>query len=326
MKTKQFFIFFICCITLICILQSCGDDTPSTGTNQNTGVINTTQIGTPNGPPVIASIGPSGGSLISADSSFELIIPAGALSVNTDITVQPVENFCFNGHGAAFRLTPEGQQFSQPVTLRFHYSEEVLQSTYDILMGIARQDALGHWHYFNGVSNDTVNRVISATMTQFGSAGDNNSGGGDVSFFDIAHLEPRAGNVSINNSLGLTVSYEALPGKDGELSHLPRPIGSWWVNEVQNGNNTIGTIINRQGQFATFKAPQQVPTPDIVMVGALVNTNVNYRGQVIETYLLQSRVKIKSNIYRFHLRINELADWYSFSGYPCFLSDGVDMD
>lgn len=327
MKTKFFLSFVISCITMICIFQSCGEDAPVTNNNQNTGGSNATQIGTPNGPPVTLTIGASGGSITSADSSFELIVPPGALSSSTEITVQSIENFCFNSYGDAFKLSPEGQQFGQPVTVKFHYSEEVLASTHEILMGIAQQDAVGRWHYFNSISNDTVNMVISVELTQFGYPGDNLTGGGDISFFDIAHLEPRSSSVAVNNTVGLFVSYEALPDSDGELRHLPRPIGSWWVNGVQNGDPTIGTIINRQGQSATFKAPAQVPSPDIVLAGALVNTGFNYRGRVIETYLLQSPVKILPAIVQYDLKVdmNWPDFWWGIIEYHCTYYDGADM-
>lgn len=313
--------------TVIFVISSCSDDPTNPNINQNSGEQTTTPIGTPTGTPVTAAIGSAGGTIISADSTVEVVIPAGALNSSTVITLQPIVNFCFNGHGDALRLTPEGQQFLQPVTIKFHYTDEVLSSTFDILMGIAMQDGTGRWHYFNNVTNDTINRVISLPLSQFGYPGDNSSGGGDISFFDIAHIEPRYKELNVSETAGMTVTYVALPGEsDDGLTYLPQPIQYWYVNGEINGTPTFGTIINRQGQSATYKAPAQVPSPNTVMVGALINTRFNHRGRPVESFLLQAVVKIKSNTLRFHLKINESANWFSFAGYACTLTDGVDMD
>src|SRR4030095_2956835 len=185
------------------------------------------------------------------------------------------------------------------------------------------------WHSFNDAANDTVNRVISVGITQFGLPGDNSTDGGDVLFFDIAHLMPLHADLDVSQQLILNVTYIAVPGANGggdEIFYLPKPIHSWYVNGIQNGNATVGTIINIQGQTAIYKAPAQIPSPNTVEVGALVNTRINHRGRVLEQFMLTSRITIKSSVYHFHLKINELADWYARALYPCFLTDGVDMD
>ena len=79
------------------ILQSLGDSIPAA----------TSDIGTPTGTAVSKSIGPSGGSLLSADGRIELIIPSGALSANTNIVIQPVTNNC---PGVGESLRPSAQR------------------------------------------------------------------------------------------------------------------------------------------------------------------------------------------------------------------------
>src|SRR5215471_3099429 len=51
-----------------------------------------TKIGTPIGSPVIKTIDASGGSITSPDGVLKLTIPPGALSVATNISIQPVTN------------------------------------------------------------------------------------------------------------------------------------------------------------------------------------------------------------------------------------------
>ena len=54
----------------------------------------------PNGIPVSKTIG-SGGGTVSIDGAVEIEIPAGALSADTEITIQPVTNNAPNGNGNA---------------------------------------------------------------------------------------------------------------------------------------------------------------------------------------------------------------------------------
>src|ERR1700759_5181798 len=61
-----------------------------------------TAIGTPIGSPVTKTIGASGGTIISADGRAELNIPAGALSSDLAISIQPITNECPNGVGVAY--------------------------------------------------------------------------------------------------------------------------------------------------------------------------------------------------------------------------------
>jgi ZU5 domain-containing protein len=297
----------IALITLLMtfVLFSCKDNSVTT-TNNNNGP-QPTPVGTPNGVPVTATIGASGGSMISTDSTVELIIPAGALSSNTDITIQPVTNFCWNSAGNAFRLTPEGQQFQQPVTIKFHYSDTTLAATLGDFMGIAHQDASGYWHYMHDLTNDTVNRVISAPITHFS----------DWSYWDITHLEPRETSVRVNETVNLRVTYVS-PSGDDEFVPLPLPVDQWWVSGG-------GTIISHQGQTAVYKAPAQVPSQNPVTVGVQIIHSVTYNGHHSDQFLLTSRIRIRPNTHIFDLRLNMVANWGGQAGYPCFLMDGADM-
>lgn len=96
-----------------------------------------TAVGTPVGALTSKTIGNSGGSLVSADGNAELIFPAGALSNNTDISIQAITNNAPNGVANAYRFLPEGITFLQPVTLKFHYTADDLAATLGDLMGIA---------------------------------------------------------------------------------------------------------------------------------------------------------------------------------------------
>ena len=69
-----------------------------------------TMVGIPIGIPVTKTIGPAGGA-ISIAGEVELIIPVGALSSDTEISIQPLTNNAPNGNGNAYRFGPEGTKF-----------------------------------------------------------------------------------------------------------------------------------------------------------------------------------------------------------------------
>jgi hypothetical protein len=304
------------------ILSSCGDDTVQNNTQQNTEGPQPTETGTPNGAPVSATIGSSGGSIMSSDSSIELTVPPGALNSSTEITIQPVTNFCHNGRGNAFRFTPDGLQFSQPITMRFRYSDTTLESTHGMLMGIAYQNSTGYWKYLNDITNDTVNMVISVQINDFSSSRgtDASTGGRDFSFFDIAHLEPSGASLPVNGHLTLRVRYINTT-EDEELAPLPHPIGSWWISPLTGG----GVIESHHDQIAVYKAPPNVPSQNPVTVGANVNTRLNYRGQVIEQCALSALVKIKSGDHVYDLSANVSGNFMWLAQYSCMYSDGVNL-
>jgi hypothetical protein len=306
-KIEKLIVFLFCCIFIICILPACSNDTPTTNTNQNTGGPQPTQIGIPNGTPVTSTIGSAGGSMISSDSTLELLIPAGALSANTDITIQPITNFCYNSYSNAYRLTPDGQQFSQPVTVKFHYSDTTLASTLGMFMGIAFQDTAGYWHYMHDISNDTVNRVISSPITHFS----------DWSYFTITRLRVSPQFVRVNQTASLRVDF-VNPQGDDELVVLPLNVHNFFVQSGQ------GTIISRQGNTAVYKAPAQVPQDPLVVVAANVIQRVNYRGQVIEEFSVSNFLWIVSNVLEFDLKIDMSMERAEHT-YSYTYTDGADM-
>src|SRR5688500_10913461 len=65
----------------------------------------------------------SGGSITSTDGKITVDIPAGALTNNETITIQPVTNTTGLGQGKAYRLTPHGLAFNKPVTITFPYTD-----------------------------------------------------------------------------------------------------------------------------------------------------------------------------------------------------------
>jgi hypothetical protein len=109
----------------------------------------------PNLTPTSATIGPKGGSLKSADNRLSLSIPAGAFANDTEISIQPTKG-SEDGLGVAYRLTPEGITFPQPVTLAWHLSEEDLAQTNLDNLNVASQIAAGKWTIQEGTLRELL--------------------------------------------------------------------------------------------------------------------------------------------------------------------------
>src|SRR5438045_3130748 len=136
------------------IFISCSSTSPTSPTTTTTGAV--TPVGTPVGSPSTATIDAAGGSLMSLDGRLEVIIPAGALSAATPISIQPVTNECPGGAGIGFSLTPNGQKFNQPVTLRFHYGSLDHAGSDIYALEVATQKDNRIWYGFKTMSLDSA--------------------------------------------------------------------------------------------------------------------------------------------------------------------------
>ena len=127
-----------------------------------------TPVGTPIGNPDTKTIGTTGGSIKSTDGRIELIFPAGALTANTTISIQPVTNTCPGGIGISYHLMPDGATFSKPVNLIYHYSKEEVNGTLPYLLYIAYQDNAMQWKAdFKKRNVDTAAKTVTLGITHF---------------------------------------------------------------------------------------------------------------------------------------------------------------
>lgn len=260
---KQF-LLFSCCLFLIYNCKKSNSSSSSSGSTQNTVHPEPTAVGTPTGNSVSVAVGASGGSVKSADGMVELDIPAGALSANTNITVQPITNNCPGAGLEAYRFGPNGLHFNQPVTLKIHYTDAELQSTLADLMGIAFQDSAGIWYRFKTFTNDSVQKVLTVSIQHFT----------DYAEFYMLHINPDYATLATGKSVNLQV--EVAYSDDDEIVALPGsappsdidvdPVIVYKSNQsiwAVNGGLTdqdYGSITDGQGTLAaTYTAPSAVP-------------------------------------------------------------------
>jgi len=231
-----------------------------------------TAVGVPDGTVVTQSIGAAGGTIASADGAIAVTLPPGALASNTTIGIQPITNFAINGVGPAYRLTPEGTTFAQPVTLTFAYSDALTAGSAPEALEIATQDAQGYWRMAQNPTRDLNAKTISASIAHFS----------DWSPIQGLQLLPRQASVRVNGTQNLDLfSCDELPGSDPLLPSLYEcaldlatadTVGNWAVNGAPGGTNGTGLVVANGQWGGRYTAPPAIPKPNTVSVNASTHT------------------------------------------------------
>ena len=243
-----------------------------------------TAVGVATGSATSATIGAAGGSVRTPDGKIVVSIPAGALAANTAISIQPFTNTAPGKSGVAYRLTPEGQTFLQPITLRFRYTDDDLLGTAADFLGAAFQTAEGFWQWIGDPTVDPVAKTMSVALDHFTVIA-------QVAEYQIT---PASKAVKTKGTVGLTVRkcYESiLVGLNGQA-----PIGSdcdnntasqrdpsvsvneWSVNSRLGGGDVFGRVAG-SGATAIYTAPITVPIPNPVTVSARVHAPRSALGE-----------------------------------------------
>lgn len=255
-----------------------------------------TAVGKPSGKKTEIKTNKDGSSLRSSDGVVELIIPEGAVPKKTIISILPITNLMPNGNGNAYRFEPSGIQFQKPMQLIFHYEEEEIKDSMQLLLGIAMQNDKGEWLSLKNFDLDTVAKTISGNITHFS----------DWSNFSAIKLYPSYARVKVNKELDLTIDLlaseeEEVIGLDNDpmLAPLRRRniswTSSWRANEILSGNNVVGTITPQSKVKATYKAPAKVPERNPVAVTADLR-GLNYTTKVRGQVTTFTALKLVSNL------------------------------
>lgn len=232
-----------------------------------------TPAGTPIGGPVTQTVDAGGGTVTSADGVIAVVIPAGALTGSTDITIQRITAQAPSAAGDGYRLTPEGITFAQPVTLRLAYGDDDLEGSAPEFLWVASQQDDGSWLLAPGVALDAGARTLTVTTTHFS----------DWTMLQGLQIRPPAGTLKPTESMNLLVkncttigssnqaSYAidcedaptqpTTPGDD-ELPLLPTfavDQNSWAVNGARGGSSTHGFVAGN-GATGQYVAPTNTPS------------------------------------------------------------------
>jgi hypothetical protein len=254
-----------------------------------------TEKGVPDGEKVSREIGAEGGKLVSSDGRVELIIPAGALSSNTTISIQPITNLAQGGAGKAYNFEPSGIKFQQPVQLVFHYSDKEMNGDSPQLMGIAYQDEKGSWYGIRNLKLDTDVKTITGNINHFS--------GWSLRWTLLFY--PEATRVKVTKKVTiiarLTPIGEEIPGDYKEIiaavygPNISNP-RIWSVNGIPGGDANNGTIGGEAITRQDYKAPATVPDKNPVEVmfeilGAQLEDGSRF------TYTRKCNIRVYDNCY-----------------------------
>jgi hypothetical protein len=199
------------------------------------------------------AIGASGGTLVSADSLISVTVPAGAVVNNMEFSIQPITNNAPNGLGTGYRLLPEGTHFSQPVTLTFRYTDDLIDGSRQEDLLVASQDAAGVWQMQPGSVLDTTSKTISVKSTHFS----------DWSLLSEKQLVVDKPSIDFNDWASLWI--RKLTIKNTAIDTAYGTLAQW-------GKTGAGTLDpnNMPSPMVFYQAPSFVPSPNPVIITAKV--------------------------------------------------------
>lgn len=328
MKTENFLRLTVIVVFILSIFSSCNTDESTPAPQNSEPVI--TDKGTPIGEISSSSIGVSGGTLESADGRLSVIIPAGALSSSTTITIQPITNEGPLGIGSGYRLQPEGITFAKPVTLEFNYDEQLLNTISEDFLWIVTQSSDQSWNAMLKSVVNTTAKTVTIETTHF-------SDWALGRFIDLS-LSPGSATLLKGTSVQLRVAGfvrdKALSEEeelaplipitgDGEgltpLTTIP-PVESrlmefkvkqWTLNgsaaPVSNSNGSLDASANN----ATFTAPNKKPSVNPVAVSVTLESSNKEGGK--SNYILTSNISIVDSDYYLLVNIDGVAyEYYQY--------------
>jgi len=217
-----------------------------------------TGFGTPLGQLISKEIGTAGGKIASQDGRVELIFPAGALTKNTPISIQPVTNMR-NSSGRAYQLEPSGTRFAKPVKIIFHYTEEEAETCSPDLKSFVLQDHKGKWTSFEYTAWDSTAKTLSGFIHHFSVL---------VTDENDVMLSPSDSTVAVNDytlifilNMNL-VETGVLAGANDFAEFAGRRFGVF-VNGDPGGNPSVGTI-SLSGRDSIIPISVRYHAPDIL--------------------------------------------------------------
>ncbi len=224
-----------------------------------------TEPGEPVGASVSALIGAAGGTLSTPDGRLSLRFPAGALSADTTVRIQPITNTSPGGVGVAYLLEPEGQTFAAPVELTLHYGDADVEGSAPAFLSWSVQQPDGTWLTMDSsLDEGKKTRTVSTTHFSRWSAGIDILVRPTLAKVKTGYTQ-RLDVLTCRTTIGAKPRYVCSSTTTTFAANI---LGDWSVNGVPGGNTTVGTV--RGPEFADYTAPQEVPSPSRVTLTATV--------------------------------------------------------
>ena len=217
-----------------------------------------TETGKPVGEPIRKTIGPAGGTISTPNNVLTVIIPAGALKKDEEISVQPVENKAWGGTGLGYELTPKNIELAKPAEVIWKYTDADVAASDPEALGIAFQQPDQSWHGTKSITVDKPQKKATAkTKTLL-----------TVAFFQQYYLSPASRVMVPSEQADFTAYYQ--PGATDAVAGTPifeprklkdAEVKNWRIN----GQEPKGDIdpqlgsVTLNGAKAQYKAPAIVP-------------------------------------------------------------------
>ncbi len=237
------------------------------GGTSGTGKGKVTAVGTPVGIAETKVIGTGGGSFTSSDGRITIDFPAGALTANQTIGIEPISNYVSGAAGVAYRITPHNIPFQLPVKISFNYGDSDIVGTVKQGLAIAYQDADRIWQAIGGGTNDTTAKKIAVFTTHFS----------DWALFkkytlvpEMAFVAPGATlKMGVVRTVDLTGELEVPPYGGPVYDSLAAVIKEWKLA----GAGTLAPA----GSEAIYTAPAQIPANNPQAVSVTLNSTGSWK-------------------------------------------------
>jgi hypothetical protein len=302
---RQLLIFLLSLVTIF--FAACRKEPgPVEPTPETKGVIRPTGQSIGNG--VEKIMGTQGGSITSGDGKLKVEIPAGALNKDVAIGIAPITRTLLDSiegnHTPAYRITPHGQQFQQPVKITFTYSEEAFRQLTPAAAGVAYQDIEGRWKGIGKVDVNTASGSISVLTKHFS----------DWTTYESIYLMPQGDQtVEVGSSVNLkvmsVVSMALLEeDRDKEEYFLEEPeyVQAKVAWRIVNGPGNGSVVMVPTLPAAVYTAPASVPPNNPALVEAQVDLKSQGRMLLLKNIAVVETIKPG-----LHLKING-GSWIHF--------------
>ncbi|MBO9204427.1 MULTISPECIES: hypothetical protein [Niastella] len=264
-----------------------------------------TEPGQSAGVAVQKTIGPSGGTITSADGNAQLVIPAGALDQNQTITLQPIESKLPGSmQKNAYRIGPANLPFKQDAELVVKYTSKEIHEASPELMQVAAHQSNGKWKRVGPVVKNKTAKTLSAKIRRTW----------DYTPFLEYHLEDnktKTDTAVISLLVGEKVEFSVTHivwDKDSTL-RVPLIVGPKEVSVWQINGEPNLPVTHPNGHFEgeeaakrsiNYVAPVKVPAEDTVSVSAqlLLGSNRSIYLLVRQVAIVdQNRIRIDGRWY-----------------------------
>lgn len=231
-----------------------------------------TEVGKQLGAPIQKVIGPAGGYISAPDSAVTLVIPAGALSTDTPISIQPTENKAWGGAGLGYELMPKNLELSKPAELVWNYKDADLTGSAPEALGIAYQQPDRTWKATRKLNINITQKKIAAPVTKLL----------PVAFYEAYYMEPDQSSILPTEQLQLTVFFNE-GHQDNDTQGVPlleptvlksKDVQNWRLNGLDvsgHFDDEMGILEpGTQKASAQYRAPNHIPKANQMAVSVEV--------------------------------------------------------